>query len=167
MRLADILVRNLRNILPKVKDPRVTDYGKCVEIDAYVYSEEPDVGAGWERIVRYMKETGRPSAGLGVLLSWVGPYALVRMAVERLASDGRPAMSPRFKDEAMRKIEERCRLEVTKLGFELLRESDLNIPVDVDPVIMRSADGLLVPPPTVGKCLFYPWFVGFPNLYEG
>jgi hypothetical protein len=148
-----------------VNEPRITDYAKCIEIGAFLDADAPQPGEGWEVVVDYIHRSGKPYAVLALLLSWVGPYALVRLGVDRVGADGRPVPAPYMKDEDMRQVENRSREELRKLGFQIVGEAELNLPIDVDPVIMRQSDGLLVPPPTVGKCLFFPWFVGDAALF--
>ena len=68
------------------------------------------------------------------------------------------------KDTELVRIEERSRHEVRSLGYKVLAESDFGTPVAVNPKRMKEMDGMFVPPTTVGKCLFYPWWGG-PDMW--
>jgi len=154
---ASELVSLLRSKLPVVRDPFVADYGKCVEIRGYRDVLAPKYAGGSESVRAYIVATGMPWAELAVLMSWVGPYAIVGQSALVLGPGGTLEARPFVGDEVMGEGERACRQTLRALGFEILSEADLAEPVDIPAERILKMDGTL-PVTTVGGVLFYPWW---------
>lgn len=163
---AERLVDAWRAFLPKVIAPELEDHHNSVHVHGFLDAQAPPVGAGWEKVLRYLRDTGRPLVSIGGSLSWVGPYGLVRTSQEHIGPTGGLERAPAsMKDERTREIENRCRQAVKSLGFEILSEADLDVEVDIPEDVMYQANGLVDLPTTVGKCLFWSWINGSPAYY--
>ena len=152
------VAESLRGTFPQVLGPRVTDYSKCVEIEAYVDELAPRSADGGDALLRYIASMGRPHISLWAYLSWVGPYAFVSL-VRQEAPDGILVFKDATASSEGVRLEETARREVTAQGFNILHRSDLAIPVKIDAKVVQEHDGIHVEEPvTLGKCLFYPWW---------
>ena len=149
---------SLSAAFPAVSKPIVTDYGKCVEIRAYFDRQAPELGSGWQIVRDYILRNGQPWWILSIFLSWVGPYAAVHLGSSSIGPGGQLIDNQASKDLEKTRSEEHVRMEIRSLGYEVLTEADLATPIAVDPKRMRELDGTYVPPTTVGRCLFYPWW---------
>lgn len=154
------IARSFRGTFPQVYGPRVTDYAKCVEVEAYIDELAPRSAEGGDALRRYIASTGRPHISLWAYLSWVGPYALVSL-VRQEAPDGILAFTDAVASPEGAKLEESATREVTGHGFNVLSRSDLAKPVNIDARIVQEHDRIHVEEPvTLGKCLSYPWWTG-------
>lgn len=153
---AQRLATRLREQFHSVMGPRVEPEAKCVELRATLNQPEPSPAGGAG--AQGAGEPG-PPLGIGIFLSWVARSAIVRTGLEIRRSDRTVVAPPVSVKKLLWEAREFCVREVETLGFEVLSEEDLLIPVDIDVQSMKEKDGSLVlPPPQVGKCLFYPWW---------